>query len=217
MRKKRFPNGYVESWNSTIGSECTDSRHTCKSDHSMTNYKKTKKSSKSEKNESIITNTEPSKKEESDRIDDNKTEFDKNKSSSMTLMLDYDALITNEDDYTLSFNLGMVDGECISTNDEGNQIIFNVAGLYKFEVIGSAFTNANVEKVMLIYDYGKKTNISQFCEILLFQYESNNINLIGTSAVLPVDIDEKIKVRLVPIPDENITILSGARLIVYRV
>lgn len=125
-------------------------------------------------------------------------------------------LLNKENNYEVKFSTGMIEGDGININERGDLITFKYDGSYRFEICGEAILFSDVD-VNLIYDSDKfSTDIKQF-SIIKIPKDEGKLQLRGIPTILPLQKNQTIRTRLLPIPEESIVLLGGTRLLIHRV
>lgn len=125
-------------------------------------------------------------------------------------------LLNKENGYEIRFSTGMLEGKGISINETGNAITFQDDGSYRFEICGEAALFSDVD-VSLTYDSDKfLPDIQQFSTVKIPKDEGK-LQLRGIPTILPLQKNQIIVPKLIPIPDESILLIGGTRLLIHRV
>ena len=135
---------------------------------------------------------------------------------SIILSTQGNTLLTKDTMYDIRFSTGMMDGLGLSINKTGNQITFDNAGSYRFEIIGEATPFSDVDVKLVFHNDIFGEDIKSFSETIVPK-ENNKLQLRGLATVLPIHKGEVITVRLVPTPDESIALMDNTRLIIHKV
>jgi hypothetical protein len=123
-----------------------------------------------------------------------------------------DIILNADNNYTIKFNTGIVEGSGIAVND-GDQIKFETEGSYFFQISGTAVPYTNVA-LKLIYDEFPD-DIKIFSQTPLPKDEGAIPIVVSTT--LPIDANQSVSVRIVPDSVETITLSAGCRLLIFRV
>jgi hypothetical protein len=135
---------------------------------------------------------------------------------SINLGLQNNLLLNKTNSYIITFSAGIVEGNGIKMNEKGNEIKVRYEGSYMFEITGDAtvFSDVNVTLLYESKDFSKdvlpftKTNISK---------TESKLQLKCIPTILPLKHNQKIIVKLIAEPDENIMLMDGLRLLIHRV
>ena len=122
-------------------------------------------------------------------------------------------ILNADNNYTIKFNTGMVEGIGI-TIGEGDHIVFENEGSYHFKILGSALPYTNVALKLVYEEF--PDDIKVFSEIPLPK-EEGAVRLESATTTIPVDKDQRVSVRIVPEQPETITVGAGCRLFIFRV
>lgn len=145
-----------------------------------------------------------------------KTSKEESNMVSIILSIQNNLLLNKENSYTIRFNTGILEGNGISINEQGNTISFDKEGSYRFEISGEGSLFSDVS-VKLSYSSPQFTpDIIPFSEISVPKEETKLI-LRGIPTILPIQKGQKITPQLKPTPDESIVLLSGTRLLIHKV
>jgi hypothetical protein len=132
---------------------------------------------------------------------------------SLSLKTLEDFILNADNNYTIKFNTGMVEGTGIAITD-GNHIVFENAGSYHFEILGTAVPYTSVGLTLVYGDV--PDDIKIFSEVPLPK-DDGAVRLELGRTTIPVDKDQRISLRIVPDQPETITLSAGCRLFVFRV
>lgn len=135
---------------------------------------------------------------------------------SFILATQQNLFLTNENNYAIQFHTGMLEGNGMTINDTGDKITFDITGSYRFDLCADAtpFSDVNLK---LVFDCdGFDEEIKPFSETLIPKKE-NQFCLRGLSTILPINKGKVVSTKLIPDVNETILLMSGARLLIYRV
>jgi hypothetical protein len=135
---------------------------------------------------------------------------------SMILSIQQNQMLTKNNFYDISFNTGMLEGEGITINEMGNIITFKDDGSYRFEISGEAILFSDVDVNLVFFSEKFTDDIKSFSETKIPRDE-RKLQLRGIPTILPLQKDQNIIVRLIPVPDESIILSEGTRLLIHRV
>jgi hypothetical protein len=122
--------------------------------------------------------------------------------------------INPENQYKVRFQTGFIDGDIIA-NDNGQELIFENKGTYRFELVGIAVPRSEAD-ITLIYDSPQFDEELESLANTLLPYRSGQVAF-NTTTVLPIEANQSISVRLVCEADETALLLSHTRLIIHRI
>ena len=135
---------------------------------------------------------------------------------SVILSTQSNILLNKDNNYSIRFSTGMIEGSGVSVNDNGNEITFHYEGSYRFEICGEATPFSEVGVKLVFYSPSFSQEVQPFSEINVPKDDSKLL-LRGLATILPLQKDQKISPRLIPVPDESIVLMSNTRLIIHRV
>lgn len=135
---------------------------------------------------------------------------------SLILSIDDNVMLDEDNNYVIKFTTGMLNGEGIVIDENGDKIKFEDGGTFVFQMCGNALAFSNVEPKLVYESNNFDDNIKLFTELSV-PYQDNNITLQSISTMLYIEPNQYIIVKLIPSPNENILLLKGSRLIIYRV
>lgn len=153
-------------------------------------------------------------------VDDTKLVNDSLKSkfkpSSLIISTTNRLLLNDDNNYTITFNNGMLDGDCITINEMGDIITFNEEGSYLFYISGEALAFSDVNVKLIYYSDKFTQDISSFTNLSIPK-ENNKLYLRGIPTILPLSKNQTLRIKLVPNPSESIILFEDTRLLIYRV
>jgi hypothetical protein len=135
---------------------------------------------------------------------------------SIILSTQENLLLNNENNYEISFNTGMLEGNGISINETGNVITFKDDGSYRFEISGEAILFSDVDVSLTYYSDKFATDVQPFSISKIPKNESK-LQLRGIPTILPLQKNQTIVTKLIPTPDESIVLMGGTRLLIHKV
>lgn len=125
-------------------------------------------------------------------------------------------ILSMTNNYVISFGTGMVEGSGITINDEGDTLIFNNSGSYRFELSAEVVPYSNT-RVSVHFDSSEFTkDIEVFSNIDLPE-KQGKYKIKNISTLLPINSHQKLRVKIVSPSNESLILLSNARLLIYRV
>lgn len=164
-----------------------------------------------------------SKKHHSGHLEDwsNKTSQTNSKKSAhenfqhVSLILLAQPNLKKESDYQITFETGFLEGKGISIGDDGKEINFNISGSYRLELSGYFFSSNPTDVLLSFMSDNFSREIDCFTQINILS--DNKITFMSHSTLIPVKKNQKIKVKLSPLSNTDISLKNGTRLIIYRV
>lgn len=212
--EEKIPKGYLEEWYPLpVGGEFPSTRE--KPVDKKGESKKSRKSNTSKKQETDILSEYAVKTNViNEQSDEHKKEVFV--PTSFIVSINNNLVLNSSNNYTMRFNSGILEGSGVSINTEGNIITFTNEGSYRFDLCGEAVVFSDVD-VKLIYDSEKiNDDIKEFSNLKISKIEGK-LQLGSGSTILPIYTNQTISIKLVPVPDESVMVLSGTRLLIHRI
>ena len=204
-RKDNYPNGYLEDWSSNLSDISLSSKHISPPPINNSNLPYT-----SLNNSSILSdisiNLEKS----------NPIQPFTYKPVSIILSTQSNILLNKDNNYTIRFSTGMIEGSGISINTDGNEITFHDEGSYRFEICGDGAPFSDVDIKLVFYSDIFTSEVKPFSEISVPK-DDGKLQLRGLATILPIQKNQKISPRLIAFPDESIVLIDNTRLLIHRV
>lgn len=125
-------------------------------------------------------------------------------------------VLSADNSYVVRFTTGMNEGEGIIINDLGNVISFLEAGSYRFEMCGQAIAYSETDVELVYYSDMFTADMEPFTKFKIPRTE-NKLSLTGLPTILPINRGQKVNVKLIPEAQDSIVLLSGYRLLIYKV
>ncbi len=145
---------------------------------------------------------------------------------SVILTTKIDRNLNSKSGYEIRFNDGVMEGDGISINKAGDIITFKNEGSYRFELCGYA-KSSNHADIRLVYhsdnstkywkSSGELVDDMKLLGIIPLKNNDGNFTISGSATILPIDTNQSIRVKLLPLLDENILLFKQCRLLIYRV
>jgi hypothetical protein len=123
-----------------------------------------------------------------------------------------DIILNADNNYTIKFNMGMVEGTGIIIN-EGDRIVFETEGSYYFQISGIAIPYTKVNLKLVYHEFPEDIKI--FSEVPL--PKDDGAISFSEATTLPIDSNQTITVRIIPEQMETITLNAGCRLLIFKV
>lgn len=135
---------------------------------------------------------------------------------SVSLMIEKKIVLNKDNGYVVRFNSGIQEGTGISINDTGSLITFHSPGSYQLDMCGDAVLFSDVDIALVYHSNMFTSDIEPFSKTKVPKFDGK-LQLRGIPVIVPVKENQTITVKLIPTPDESITVQEGTRLLIHRV